>query len=185
MNTALATPQRSTFVTVLAWIFIVLAGFTTLIALLQNIMVFSMFQAPEFSDAMSKAESAPNVPPYFALLTRYVFVVFVLFLAVSATTLAAAIGLLRRRNWGRIVFIAMMGFGIFWNLAGLALMAVMMWMMPMPPLGAHPGAPSFAWIMGAMMVFNVLIALGFSALFAWIILKLNSPGIRAEFVPVS
>lgn len=87
MNTAVTVPQRSTFVTLLAWIFIVLAGFATLIALMQNIMVFSMFQAPEFSDAMSKAESAPNVLPYFAFLTRYVFVVFVLFLAVSATIL--------------------------------------------------------------------------------------------------
>jgi hypothetical protein len=40
-----ATSERSTFVTVLAWIFIALSGLWTLIALLQNIAPFCSFSS--------------------------------------------------------------------------------------------------------------------------------------------
>ena len=39
--------QRSTFVTVVAWVFIVLSGFGTLISLLQNLMIQTVFTSPE------------------------------------------------------------------------------------------------------------------------------------------
>lgn len=180
---AIAVPlQRSTFVTVLAWIFIVLSGFATLVTLVQSVMVFAMFQAPEFSDAMAKANHAPNAPPFAAFFTRYFFVFFVFFFLVSAATLASSLGLLWRRNWARIVFIVLMAFAIFWNVAGLVISGVIMWWMPGIPTGVHAAAATFAWMIGAMMVINVVIALGFCALFFWIIRRLSSPEIRAEFV---
>ncbi|MDD2271386.1 MAG: hypothetical protein PHP95_11805 [Desulfuromonadaceae bacterium] len=49
-------PQRSTFVNVLAWIFIVLGGFTTFISILQNIMIRVMFRKEEMTQAMKQAE---------------------------------------------------------------------------------------------------------------------------------
>jgi len=181
MNAVASPLQRSTFVTVLAWIFIVLSGFATFVSLMQNVMVFSIFQAPEFTDAMDKANRAPNAPPFAAFFTRYFFVFFVFIFLMSAATLASSIGLLWRRNWARIVFIVLMAFGIFWNLVGLAITGAIMWFMPGIPTGIHPAAATFAWMMGAMMVFNVVIALGFCALFFWIIRRLRSPEIRAEF----
>ena len=182
MNAVAAPPPRSTFVTVLAWIFIVLSGFATFMTLLQSVMVFAMLHAPGFGDAMAKANQAPNAPPFAAFFTRYFFVVFVFFFVVSAATLASSLGLLWRRNWARIVFIVMMGFGIFWNLVGLVISGVIMWLMPGIPTGVHAAATTFVWMMGAMMVINVVVALGFCALFYWIIRRLGSPEIRAEFV---
>jgi cell division protein FtsX len=38
---------RSTFVTVVGWIFIILAGFATLISILQNVMIALVFSAPQ------------------------------------------------------------------------------------------------------------------------------------------
>ena len=41
------TQERSTFVTVLAWIFIALTGFTTLITGLQKVMIRLMFSSEQ------------------------------------------------------------------------------------------------------------------------------------------
>ncbi len=186
MNAAVAVPQRSTFVTVLAWIFIVLAGFATFISLMQNAVMFFMFHGGGMDRAMAEASRGPNVPPFAALFVNYFYLVFVLFFVVSATTLASSIGLLYRRNWARIVFIVMMGLGIAWNLLGLALGAFMLTVVNGLPMHAAKGPPfALGTMVAVVMAFNALIALGFSALFAWIILKLRSPAIRAEFVAVS
>ena len=97
MSTTLPV-QRSTFVTVLAWIFIVLSGFSTLIALMQNAMLWFVFEgAPGVGDAMSKANQAPGIPPFFGYFFRYFPVIFAAFLLLSATTLASSIGLLLAR----------------------------------------------------------------------------------------
>jgi hypothetical protein len=49
--------NRSTFVTVVAWIFIVLAGFTTFIAILQNIMISLMFSGGHMGEALNQTET--------------------------------------------------------------------------------------------------------------------------------
>ena len=188
MSTTLPA-QRSTFVTVLAWIFIVLSGFSTLIALMQNAMLWFVFEgAPGVGDAMSKANQAPGIPPFFGYFFRYFPVIFAAFLLLSATTLASSIGLLLRQEWARRLFIALMAFGIAWNFAGLAFQALfLMNMPPMPPLppAQQHFASGFHWIMGLMLVFNLLIAIGFSVLFYWIIRRLRTPEIRREFQPAS
>ena len=186
MNTAVTMPQRSTFVTVLAWIFIVMAAFATLISLMQNVMVFFMFHGWGMDRAVDDVSRMPNAPPFIGVFARYFYLVFVLFFVLSASTLASAIGLLYRRNWARIVFIVVMGFGIFWNLAGLALGAFMLTVVNGFPMHAVHGAPfALSTMVVVVMAFNVAISLAVSALFLWIILKLRSPEIRAEFVPVS
>ena len=186
MSTMAVVPPRSTFVTVLAWIFIVLAGFATLISLMQNAMMFFMFHGAGFDQAMDVASRAPGAPPFIGLFARYFYLLFVLFLVVSASTLASAIGLLYRRNWARIVFIVMMAFGIVWNLGGLALSAFMLTVVNGFPMHAGHGSPfALGTMVAVVMAFNVAISLAVSALFFWIILKLGSPEIRREFVPVS
>jgi hypothetical protein len=54
------THPRSTFVNVVAWVFIALAGFATLIVILQNIMISMM--APQ--GAMRGIENAKEIPAF-------------------------------------------------------------------------------------------------------------------------
>ena len=103
--------SRSGFVTALAWLFIVLGGFATLMGLLQNLMINLLLPIAV------REEGAKDPPWAAAFMFDYIHLIFLGFLAVSALTLAAAIGLLLRRNWARLVFIGLMGFGILWNLA--------------------------------------------------------------------
>src|SRR5262245_61590853 len=72
-------PQRSTFVTVVSWILIVMLGWCAGIGVLQNTLLFSMRQS---------------------LISLMLFLAF---FAVDVLGLLAAIAMLKRRNWGRLV----------------------------------------------------------------------------------
>jgi hypothetical protein len=176
-----ATTNRSSFVTVLAWIFIVLSGFTTAISILQNIMVWTMFRQPEIANAM--ANPPPGAPPFMAAMLGYFPWFFLAFLLVSATTLASSIGLLKRMNWARVVFIVLMFLGIAWNLLGLFGQFAMAKFVQaqFTAMPKSPDMPDFQVFMNAIMVVNAIFAVGFSVLFGWIAKRLASREIRAEF----
>jgi hypothetical protein len=178
-QTGLAPVARSSFVTVVAWIFIVLAGLTTFISLLQNVMIGFMLPL----DDVHLRTGMREMPPFFVFLLNHVRWFFLGFLLVSATTLASAIGLLLRRNWARLVFIAILALGIVWNIGGIALQQMMLssMQMPMPPNAPQDFADGFNVMSKVIVVFGALMAIGFSVLYGWIIRKLVSPAIRAEF----
>ena len=175
--------RRSSFVTVLAWIFIVLAGFATFISVLQNIMVNMMFPL----DQMRAARAAsPGMPPMFDFMFDNIRLFFLAFLVVSATTCFSAIGLLHRRNWARLMFVGILALGIAWNLGGLVLQQVMLnSMMNFPAVAKQSVPPDFEADMKGMMIvmriFSAVVALAFSVLFAWLIKRLLSPSVVAEF----
>ena len=178
-QSGLVPPVRSNFVTVLAWIFIAFAGFATFIALMQNVMINLMFPLDDIQARASM--DAAKMPAFFAFAMDHIRWIFLTFLLVSATTLLAAIGLLRRWNWARLVFIAILGLGIVWNIGGIALQHVMMSSMPMPPNAPEDFADGFDVMAKIIVVFSALMAIGFSVLYGWLIRRLFSPAIRAEF----
>ena len=180
---------RSTFVTVVAWIFIILSGFATVISLLQNLMVRFM-PRDMFDSAMQDSTFARVMPPagrfMFAHLQLLVLCTFIL----AALMLAASIGLLHRRNWARLVFIGLLGLGIVYNLAGLVLQQSLMSSMTTQfPLDSASSADStlrstaqqFDRMMAGFRVVMYVVTIGFAALFGWIIAKLLSRPIREEF----
>lgn len=172
---------RSTFVTVLAWIFIALSGFNVLMAILQNIMFFTVFRSPEISQAM-QAPAGPGTPAVAVFMMRHFQLFFVAYLLVSAFTLASAIGLLKRLNWARLCFIGLMVLGILWSLGGLVVQLGMFGFVR-EQFAAAPshGGPDMQPFFIAMTVVCVIFAVGFSVLYGWIAKRLLSPAIAAEF----
>ena len=172
--------QRSTFVTVLAWIFIILAGFSTLISALQNVMLSYMIPMDQMNQVLSDPDAQEHIP----IFARYVFsnfrVIFLGFFFMSAITLISAIGLLKRKNWARIIFVVIMSLGILWNVFGLFMQHSMFNSMP-AEIQSELGDSPFGAMMTIMKVFSYIMAIGFCALFAWIIKKLVSVRIKAEF----
>ena len=174
---------RSTFVTVLAWIFIALAGFATFISILQNIMIAFVFPMAQ----MQAAATQQGAPWFAAWMIQHFQLFFLLFLVASASCLAAAIGLLRRKNWARLLFIALMLLGIAWNVAGLVLGAFFLSSFPFGqafPAG-HPEAAHFQVMFKVMFAINVIVVVAFTCLFGWIIKRLASEGVRREFAVAS
>lgn len=173
--------QRSTFVTALAWIFIVLSGFTTIISILQNILVFTMSRSSGMGPSM-QAPLAQGMPPAAAFLANHIQLFFLAFLLVSAFAFVSSIGLLMRQNWARLCFIGFMAFAIAWQLGGLALQFSMFpFMRQQFSAPATQGGPDMLSILIAIAVVSVLFTIGFTVLFGWITKRLLSPAIVAEF----
>jgi hypothetical protein len=171
--------QRSTFINVLAWFFIIIGGFSTFISILQNIMFRMMFHSDEANQALRQTENAKEIPAFAGFMLNHMDLFFLLFLAVSATSLVSAIALLKRKNWARVIFIALMSLGIVWNIAGVVLQFTMF--NNIPEFANKDAPPEFENMMRLMQAASVIMVIAFTVLFGWIIKKLVSPQIRAEF----
>ena len=177
---AAAPAARSTFVTVLAWIFIGLSSFSVLISILQNLMVHLVFRGPEFEQAMQAAKETPQTPAFASFMFEYmgVFVRAVLLQSSSRSwrrsgCCAAALARLVVRDHGT---------GIAWNIADSLAVGMFPSMSEMPGGAPEEFQSHFQTVFIVMMVFGGLMALAFSALFGWIIKRLLSPQIAGEFV---
>jgi hypothetical protein len=172
--------SKSNFVTVLAWVFIVLSGFATLISVAQNIMVQTMFNDPAFNGTLAASKQSPGVPAAASFMATHFKLFFASFFVLSTATLISSVGLLKRRNWARLIFISIMGLGIVWNLGGLLLQFIMFSSFPSPPATFHE-PDAFKSMFITIMVFGAAMAVAFSLLFGWIIKRLVSQPIAAEF----
>ena len=105
--------SKSLFVTVTAWVFIVLAALASVSALLQNAAMAS------FLPGLTVVGNVQPLPLLTGLLMGYLPWVVGAGFVVSLATLACAIGLLLRLEWARRFFIALLVLTIAANVAGL------------------------------------------------------------------
>lgn len=170
--------QRSTFVNVLAWIFIIFGGFATFIGILQNIMLYAFHPIQEVSSAAAHSESSENLPAFAQLMFDHFDLFFFLALVFSATSFISAIALLNRKNWARIIFIFLMGVGIAWNIFGLIMQFTLLQSTP----EIHPPQPELESMVHVMQIASVVMVAAMISLFGFVIKKLCSQQIRREFV---
>jgi hypothetical protein len=171
--------SKSLFVTVTAWVFIVLAALASLSTLLQNAALASILPG------LTVVGNVQPLPLLTGLLMGYLPWVVGAGLAMSLATLACAIGLLLRLEWARRVFIALLVLAIAANAAGLWLQQEMLQSLvsstlqrsPLPPLAAEV----FGGFVTAARVMAVLVTVGACLLLVWIILRLLSPSVQQEF----
>lgn len=182
-QTSIQPPHRSTFVTVVAWTFIAIAGLTSFIAVLQALMFVFVFPADQFPPVES-ANGFGDMPVFFQFMSRHIIWFFAIFWSLSVLTLVSAIGLLRRKNWARLVFVALLVVGIAWNLASIWLQEQMMSSFPMPPVQDPHAAEfeaGFETMMTIMRFAMAAFGIAISLLLAWIVKRLVSRSVRAEF----
>jgi len=170
VNSPAAAPQ-STFVTVLAWLAIALNGFGTLIALMQNVMINFVMPAMIANSPKAAAETFP---------LSAVRVLFLAFLCIVAFMTYVGYALLKRRNWARRTVIVMCALGVAWTLLCILMFAFGFGFghFPTTPSGAPQGMDS---AFKAMLVMTSIVSLAMCVLFVWIIKRLRSPSIKAEF----
>jgi hypothetical protein len=129
------------------------------------------------------SKDVPEMPAFFRFMMGHVRLFFASFLMVSAAMLGAAVGLLKRKNRTRLLFIAILSLGITWNIVGMVLQFFFMQDFP-KQVGAPPEfATVFSTMRTVIMLFSALFALGFSALFGWLIKRFTSTEIRRDLVP--
>src|SRR5262245_61932242 len=101
------------------------------------------------------------------------------FFFICLLTLISAIGLLKRKNWARIVFILLMGLGIAWMLLSIGIQHSILSSLPQHSTDQFDS--HFQTMVLYMQIFSVIMAVGFTIVFGWIIRKLTSETIRQEF----
>ena len=178
--------ERSDFVTLLAWVFIGLSGLGTLMGMAQYMMINMMMSFGQIQDAMNAAKARGDFPPAAEFMLGHFRQFIAAYFLLSLVTLTASVGLLKRWNWARLVFICLMAMGIVWNLAGLFLQRFMMSSMLSSIPMMSPDMPpdfraQFDSMMTGMQVVGAIFALGFCVLFGWIMKRLMSAEIRREF----
>ena len=171
--------ERSEFVTVVAWVFIGLSGFMTLMSVIQYFMFGMMMSLGPMQDGMNEVGAHM---PAAAFVFRHLRLLIGAVALLSLITLVVSIGLLKRWNWARLVFIGLMAVGIIWNVAGTIVQFMVLRAMPTLP----PDAPAdfrnlFEAMMSSMQIFSVIFGLGFCLLYGWIIVRLMSAKVRGEF----
>ena len=175
MTRTLNVGSRSLFVTVTAWVFMLLAAAASVAALVQNASVASFM--PEWQ--------AQPLPLLTGLLLGYLPWVVGAGFAMSVATLACAIGLLLRIEWARRAFIGLLVLAIVANLAGLWLQHEVVQSVVDNTL-SHVRLPQqavgvFGGFVTATRVMAVAMTLSACALLGWIIRRLMSAAVRQEF----
>ncbi|MFO1220181.1 MAG: hypothetical protein U1E89_17590 [Burkholderiaceae bacterium] len=171
--------SRSLFVSVTAWVFIVLGSVASLSTLVQNAALMSLL--PGFQPAFEPRA----LPLLTSLLVAHLPWVAGVGLVLSVATVAAAVGLLLRLEWARRAFIALAAVAIVGNLLGLWLQQELLQSLidttlsrsalPREALGVFGGLAAAARMAALAVSLAACAALG------WIIGRLRSPMVRQEF----
>jgi len=168
---------RSRFVTFTAWLFIVLAAIGVVAAFLQNASASSWVAQARFA--------SPALSGLADWLRDHVPMVMSLGLALAVAQLVSAIGLLRRLEWARRVFIGLLLLAVVVNLGGMWLQQALMvsWVdAALQSVSVPPGlAGLLEGLLTATRSMAVLLGLLASAALAWMAWRLTWPSVRQEF----
>src|SRR5579859_6675328 len=161
--------QRSTFVTVVGWLFIVFSGLFMLEAL-----VFMFIPFDKMIPKMPPPQGGPAPDP--VLFTSIMHGMWLVMAAFAAWILLSSIGLVMRKNWARISFLVFMFISEFFCVIYFLIGLFGAIFMPSAGLPGQP--PEMAGIARGMMVFMLILSLVFGGLYGWIIHKLNTESIK-------
>lgn len=168
-----APSQPSSFVTGLAWTLIVFNAIGVLVLLLQNLTLNLVY--PTLAES-----AAPGQETSLAVFRSLGFV----FLAISVFLTYAAYALLKRRNWARVTYIVVFALAIVSHVVSAVLVGAGMGTAIETGLGAAGGAAvpaEMAGVIRVTMIVFVVILLAMCVLFGWLIKRLRSPEVKAEF----
>lgn len=170
--------RQSGFVTVVAWIFIVLSGFVILSSLLQIVLINYVYPAMHMQNTM-QAIMHNRMPPLTRFIMAHHLVFNLIFLTLSIAMFVTSIALLKRKNWARVSCIVFLVIGIVWELVSFYTALGFYGHMPELP-GNLP--PQYKMIQQVSYIFSMVLAVVLCIAFVWIIKRLSSAKIRAEFV---
>ncbi|MBN1697620.1 MAG: hypothetical protein JW881_08915 [Spirochaetales bacterium] len=183
--------KHSTFVTVVAWVFIVIFSFLTLTALLLNIMVFSFMEDMKKLDVGNKTvqkEPEPDGLQFFRNNFNSLFITGPPFFVVSVIMLLSAIGLLNRLNIARILFMSM----LIMIITAILFLFMYKLLFSFGVSSVSQGSPQTlysnfsGWLQSMTVlinVFTVIIPTGIMVVFVFIIKNLLSKDVILEFHP--
>ncbi|MGD8379270.1 MAG: hypothetical protein PVJ40_10390 [Gammaproteobacteria bacterium] len=174
-------PQKLIFVTILGWVFVILGGLSAALGFFEAMVFRFIASQPEFQSTLQTGLTDHQMPEAARMMFAHFPLVWGIFVAVSLVTVVAAVGLIRRWNWARLLFMALMGLGILWNLVGLVFQIGMYGQIPQPVTVPPNFEQEFHFMLLAARIGSIMFAIIVTSVFTWIIWKLRSPEVRTEF----
>ena len=174
--------SRSSFVTALAWILIAVSGFGTFISSMQAVMLTFFLPSESLLVERPAPHGIENIPPFMQFSSLEVRYFFLAFWLLTALTLVSSIGLLRRKNWARLIVVGIFGLGVIWNLGRIWLQWQQMFSFTQF-LATFPAewTQQMQTMMVATRVGTTIFAIAIAALLGWLIKRLVSLPVRREF----
>jgi hypothetical protein len=174
---------RSGFVTATAWTFIACALLGILVAGGQLLVLSTVIRVEDLRAVLVEVGRERPVPSFVLAAFDHLHALLGGLLALSIAALVASVGLLRRRDWGRIGTVALCVVAALWNFAGGV--APLFWFSDFARFAPADLPPEFRagfemmirWTMWA----SVATGLAFAAAFAWLAKRLRDADIREEF----
>ena len=166
--------EKSSFVSVLAWLMIIFNGFGLFMSIIENVIVAFIFNK-KFDSAFNDTGSFNGFPSFFLNNIHVILPVMTLFLLFA---LVSSIGLLKRKEWARKSFLGLFVFGILYTVSATVFQTI--FMNSIFHESDMPGG--FGSLKILFMVILIVFSLGFILLFGWLFKKLNSGKIREEFM---
>jgi hypothetical protein len=171
--------SRSLFVSVTAWVFIVLGVAATALSVIQGASIASLLPGFDLNLDVKPLQGLVQV------LAAHLPWVAGVALALSIGTLVTAIGLLLRLEWARRAFIVMVALAIVANLAGVWLQQELLQSLIDHTLSRAPLPREAAGVFGgfatAARAAAVTLSVATCLLLAWIIARLSTQAVRQEF----
>lgn len=181
MNSSTST-RGSAFVTSVGVCFLILGIASVLLTGIQFLLVALFVDQEALRAGMQSQHNLESLPDSVRFLFSNLKLISALLLGGSLLLTAASIGLLKRREWARWLFVLFMALGVVGHLAplfsGPVLLTSLMDLLAGSPEAVRAGARNvvqWGWYLFAIL--SVLLA----ALFGWIGWKLTRPEIKAEF----
>lgn len=177
-------PQRSTFVTVVAWLMMAVYIFKAAVSALQAVILWTIFSMGEFQEAMDEIHQDPEAPDWFATVFANMHWFAALSFVLAAGMIGVSIGLLRRKEWARKIFIVVLGLKVSLAIASLLVMPLIFgFLVPWQEFLEvnDPAARPFLAIWLGMMALMGVFTLAINGLYVWVIWKLTRSEIRREF----
>jgi hypothetical protein len=177
MNVTASVP-RSQFVTALAWFSIVVSALMIVSSTMQNVMV-NFVLPPNIFDSLLR-DSGEQIPSSVLFVLKHVKVILFAFLLSSVVLLFTSIGLLQRKNWARITFIVLLVLGTVLTIAALPTQFSMLGDVS-KTMGGNEALAEVESVITVMRGVILALVVLFTVIHVWLIYKLCTPTIRAEF----
>jgi formate hydrogenlyase subunit 3/multisubunit Na+/H+ antiporter MnhD subunit len=173
-----ATP-RSAFIDSLARTTLIISLVAIPISLLM--LLTSSASNVDVREALAHGGFDITLPDSVVFVVKHLKTISLLLFAFSIFSAICSRAMLRRRNWARIAFIAMLALNIVANIVGV----IYSFFSPAMRLSAK-GLPAEAqaqieWTLQIAMAVNAILIIGLSVAMAWLMKRLMSDVIRREF----
>lgn len=177
-----ASSRRSTLVTVVGWLALALSALGT-VGALGNIVVLTVTPAATIQrlvDSVTQTNAFQLLPPRYQFMAHHVRLIAIVKVVWWAAVLVASIGVLRRKEWARRAFVAVLGIEIVLVIIGFVLgqsigMKLASLLAARSPSGQVPSGVGTGLALGGLLV------IGIAAILVWLLVTFRSRRVREEF----